>query len=479
MKKEKNIFKNINLLLFVLSIVVVVTFGYILIKFNAIPTNYLILLLIVLGVFYLIYGLFNFIWYKKKVALIIFDVVAVIFMIIQIFVMFKLNDTIEFIKNNFGNNSFTLVYNVVVKNDSNYNNIDDVKGKEISYYKDIDDDSKLQEQIKGLNVINYDNNVFDLLKSVITDNKIALVSSGFYDAMIEIDENYENETKIIATYKIVVNNSEDDINIDVTKKPFILFINGIDTRSGTLPARSLSDVNIVTAVNPVKKKLLMVAIPRDYYVQLHGTNGLKDKLTHSGTYGGVKETIDTIEDLFEIDINYYVRLNFNAVVNLVDAVQGITVVSDVTYPFNCHTNKNCTIKPGYNNVDGKCALAFARERKAYASGDRHRGENQEQVIAVLLNKITSSSALINDYSNILKALEGTFETNFSADDITSLIKMQIGDMAKWKVDTYNVNGEGDMTYTYSYPHQKLWVMNPDYKTVEIAKSKINQILKEG
>ena len=478
-KKESKIFNIISLVLFVISITVVVTFGYILLKFNAIPTSYLVLLLLILGVFYLTYGLFNFAWNKKKIALIIFDVIAVIFMAIQIFALVKLNDTLDFLKRNFGNNKYTLIYNVVANKNSNYNNINDVKDEEIFYYKDLDDDSKLQEQIKDLKINNFNDNVFDLLNSVVTDNKIVLVSSGFYDTMADNDETYEEKVKVIATYEIIFEKDEEDVNVDVTNTPFILFINGIDTRSGKLPARSLSDVNIIAAVNPVKRKLLMVAIPRDYYVQLHGTTGLKDKLTHSGTYGGVKETIATIEDLFDIKIDYYMRMNFNAVVNLVDAVNGITIISDVNYPFSCHTNKSCIIKPGYNNLDGNCALAFSRERKAYQTGDRHRGENQEQVISVLLNKITSSSTLINDYSNILKALEGTFETNLTSDDITSLVKMQISDMKKWDITSYNVNGEGDMTYTYSYPNQKLWVMHPDYKTVETAKAKINQVLKDS
>jgi anionic cell wall polymer biosynthesis LytR-Cps2A-Psr (LCP) family protein len=129
-----------------------------------------------------------------------------------------------------------------------------------------------------------------------------------------------------------------------------------------------------------------------------------------------------------------------------------------------------------NNVKGKCALAFARERHAYKTGDKHRGENQEQVIQRIIEKISSSTVLLNKYSEILKSLNDSFETNMEADKITSLVKMQLDDMAKWSIDTYNVTGTGSLEYTYSYPNQRLYVMYPDYKTVETAKEKIKEVL---
>ena len=475
MKKEKkNIMGIITKLLFSISLIIFIFFIF---NLNSVlPFKYIIIIIIVFLLFYIFYGLLCFKWKDKNKTIITFNILSIIFLIIELFFIFKLNDTFKFLNSNFGSKSNTLEYNVIVNKQSNYNSISDLSNSEVLYYKDLDDDSMLMQKAKDLNIVKYDNNVYDLLASVINDNSVALVSSAYYDSMIDIDEDYANKTKIIFSFEITIEVDEETINLDVTKTPFLLFINGIDTRSGKLPARSLSDVNILMAVNPKKKEILMVAIPRDYYVTLHGTTGLKDKLTHSGTFGGVNETMATIEDLFGVDINYYIRLNFNSVVNLVDTIGGITVKSDVNYSFNCHTNINCTINPGNNNLDGNCALAFARERYAYSTGDRHRGENQEQVINAILNKVTSSSTIINNYSNILKAMEGTFESNLTTDDITSLIKMQIGDMAKWNVNTYNVNGTSGMDYTYSYPHQKLSIMYPDYTTVTAAKNKIKQLL---
>ena len=456
------------------SIIVILLFGYTVFVANILPLRYLIFTSFLLLLFYVFF--FIFILKNKKIILFFFYILDVIFMLLSLFAIFKLDDTIDFIKKNFINKSETLTYNIIVNNNSNYNGVDDLNNVEILYYKDLDNDSLLLNQVKQLNIKLYSDTPFELLNSVVSNNDVALISSAYYEMMLENNEEYESNTRIIASYEITVDKKMDDVNIDVTNTPFVLFINGIDTRSGKLPARSLSDVNIIMAVNPNTRNILMVAIPRDYYVQLHGTTGLKDKLTHSGTYGGVKNTMATIEDLFDIKLNYYMRMNFNSVINLVDAVGGINLYSDVNYSFTCHTNKSCIFNPGNNYVDGKCALAFARERKSYNTGDRHRGENQEQVISVLFDKITTSSTLINDYSKILKALDGTFETSLDANDITSLVKMQINDMKKWTINTYNVSGTSASDYTHSYPNQKLSVMYPNYSTVETAKTKINEIL---
>ena len=254
-----------------------------------------------------------------------------------------------------------------------------------------------------------------------------------------------------------------------------MYLTGIDTRSNSLPAKSLSDVNLLLVVNPTEKRILMVNTPRDYYVKIHGTSGY-DKLTHAGLTGGLKTSLGTIKDLYGINIDYYMRVNFNALIGLVDSIGGITIYNDKKSTITCWTDSYCKIKPGYNDVSGRCALAFARERRAYTAGDRHRGENQEQVLTKIIEKVTSSKTLLTKSSDILKSLEGTFETNLTTEEITNAIKMQLDDMAKWKIETYNVSGVDDYKETRSYPGRELYVMVPDQKTVKKAKEKINNVL---
>ena len=483
-KSKKNKHSNpalrkLSIIIWIVSIIFMIVLGYFIYSANVLPLKYFLAIVIVFVVFLSIHGIFILNKKTRIWLLIVLNIIAFAFMSVEAFAIIKINETITFLRENLGAHFETNIYNIVVNKESSYNSIEDIKDKTIKTVHDIEDMSeverKLQEKV-SMNV-EYEENVVDLLLDVATDKElIILVNSGNYDAMIQNDEDYEGKVKVLDTISIVTEVEVDESGLDVTKDPFVVYLSGIDTRSNSLPARSLSDVNIIMAVNPKTKNILMIHVPRDYYVQLHGTTGYKDKLTHSGTLGGIEMSMATIEDLFEIEIPYYARVNFNAVVNLVDAIGGINIYSDVNYSFNCWTDRSCKFNPGLNYVGGKCALAFARERHAYDTGDRHRGENQEQVIELVIDKVTSSSTIINNYSNILTALDGTFETNLTMDDITNLVKMQIDNMSPWHIESFNVDGTGASLPTYSYPNQNLYVMNPNMETVTEAINRLNVIL---
>ena len=483
-KSKKNKHSNpalrkLSIIIWIVSIIFMIVLGYFIYSANVLPLKYFLAIVIVFVVFLSIHGIFILNKKTRIWLLIVLNIIAFAFMSVEAFAIIKINETITFLRENLGAHFETNIYNIVVNKESSYNSIEDIKDKTIKTVHDIEDMSeverKLQEKV-SMNV-EYEENIVDLLLDVATDKElIILVNSGNYDAMIQNDEDYEGKVKVLDTISIVTEVEVDESGLDVTKEPFVVYLSGIDTRSNSLPARSLSDVNIIMAVNPKTKNILMIHVPRDYYVQLHGTTGYKDKLTHSGTLGGIEMSMATIEDLFEIEIPYYARVNFNAVVNLVDAIGGINIYSDVNYSFTCWTDRSCKFNPGLNYVGGKCALAFARERHAYDTGDRHRGENQEQVIELVIDKATSSSTIINNYSNILTALDGTFETNLTMDDITNLVKMQIDNMSPWHIESYNVDGTGANLPTYSYPNQNLYVMNPNMETVTEAINRLNVIL---
>ena len=462
-----------------LSIILMLVLGYFIFDANILPFKYFISVVIVLIILGCIHGLIVFKKHTKKVVLIVLDIFAVLFMLIEGYAVYQINDTISFLRSNLGAHFETNVYNILVNANSSYEKLEDIKDHTVKTFKDLEDLTEYEGAIKRKVSVNieYVDDIVSLMDEVKEDTElIAIVNSGNYDAKIEVDDEYEEKVKVLDTVTITTEKRVTDTGIDVTKEPFVLYLSGIDTRSNYLPSRSLSDVNIILAINPNTRNILMIHIPRDYYVQLHGTEGLKDKLTHSGTIGGIELSMATIEDLLEIKIPYYLRVNFNAVVNLVDAIGGLSINSDVDYSFRCWTNHSCTFYPGLNNVGGACALAFARERHAYDTGDRHRGENQEQVISLIIDKVTSSSTIINSYNDILGALDGTFETNLTSDDITSLVKMQLDDMRGWHIETKNVDGSGNTLPTYSYPSQNLYVMEPKMETVTEAIAKLNEVL---
>ena len=413
----------------------------------------------------------------------IFNIIIFILILgVTAFTYLKFNSVVDFLNKNLNQHYETNVYYFVVNSESKYSKLEEIENETISLVDDINDkeslEKNIQKKFKNPNIkVNYLDSILDSLYDVeVNPELILLVNSGNYDAMIENFPEFEEKTRNIGTLEIQRRVENKETGIDITQDAFVVYVSGIDTRSGTLPANSLSDVNILMAIDPIERNILMVHIPRDYYVQLHGMSGSKDKLTHAGLVGGINMSKSTVEDLFDIDILYYVRVNFNAAIKLVDAVGGITVYSDQKKTFKCWTDQACKIKPGNNNVDGRCALAFARERYTYKEGDRHRGENQEQVIRLLIEKITSSETILLKSSDILESLNGTFESNISTEEIMGLVKMQLNDMSGWNISTYNVSGTDGYGRTYSYPKQDLYVMIPDTSTIEKAKVELNKIL---
>ena len=134
---------------------------------------------------------------------------------------------------------------------------------------------------------------------------------------------------------------------------------------------------------------------------------------------------------------------------------------------------NYSFQQGPNNVNGKQALEFVRERHAFASGDRQRGKNQLAIIKAVINKAMSPELLVS-YNSLMSALEGSFETSVPYDTISTLVREQLDKGGDWNVVSYSVDGTGDSQVPYSMS-QKAYVMVPTQSTVDTAKSLIAQV----
>ena len=261
----------------------------------------------------------------------------------------------------------------------------------------------------------------------------------------------------------------------ITKEPFVIYLSGVDTR-GELTENARSDVNILAAVNPVTKRVALINTPRDYYVDLAGTDS-KDKLTHAGLYG-VETSMATLGNLYGVNVDHYIRINFAGFISIIDALGGVDVYSDQAFTSVGSPGyyDPTTFVEGWNHLDGKAALAFARERHAFASGDIQRGINQMKVIDAMLNKI-KSPALLMGFSKIMDAAADCFVTSFSQDQISALVRMQLSDFAEWDIESYTVTGtSSSSTKCYSAKGQKLYVMKPDDASVSKAKEMIASVL---
>ncbi len=467
----RKIFNISSLVIKIIFLISFITNLLFLLKIDMLPTKYLSIF-ILLSSFILVFAILTQFILKNKVLKIISTFLSFIVILLYIFLYIYIRKTDTFINGLFNDEQLETYY-LAVLSDSNYQTINDLKNLKIGTY--YNNEGTYNEIIKIVNkTIEYDEKSYDNLIEMCN----ALIS-GEIDAILINDANKtiinENNELINIQLKYIYNvTTKTKINViakdlNVVDTPFIVYITGIDTY-GEISSVARSDVNIVATINPKTKKILLVTIPRDYYVQLHNTTGNKDKLTHSGIYG-IDMSVSTIEDLLDIDINYYIRLNFSTLINTVDVIGGIDVYSE--YEFNTYGYQ---FYRGYNSVNGQYALAFSRARYNFANGDRTRGENQMRVIDAIINKMSSSRVLVTNYLNILNSLNGTFQTNIDSKRIYDLVKMQLSTMPKWQVETYSLNGYDSSNYTYSMGDMLLYVMEPDYSTIDEAKYKIQEFL---
>lgn len=365
---------------------------------------------------------------------------------------------------------------VVVLKSSHIDTIEDLKGKQIGFVsRDEENNTYFKQQLKSLKKQDTREVLYDTMDDMVLalyDKQVsAIVINESQRSLLTLeDKDLEKDTKIIWQVERVVKVSEGVEPGSTVNEPFTVFISGIDQYGRVSEVRNC-DVNMLVTVNPITHQVLLTSIPRDYYVLLP-SKGQKDKLTHAGNYG-VSESMKALENLFDINIDYYVKVNFTSVVDIIEAIGGIEVYSDRA--FIPDSRKEERVVEGWQHMDGDLALAFARERYAYPDGDNQRVRNQQTVLKAVIKKVLSPS-IITNYASLLDALEGCFETSMSSRQLKQLIQKQIRTMASWEFLSCQVSGFDGSEYTFSYPHQELYVMIPDEKSVEKCSGYIHTIM---
>lgn len=262
--------------------------------------------------------------------------------------------------------------------------------------------------------------------------------------------------------------------VDITKKPFNVYITGIDHWAGEEGMDlDRSDVNMIMTVNPQTKTILLTSMPRDSYVALH-KNGAMDKLTHTGIYG-VKETLNTVSDWFGIDFDYYVKVNFSTLVTVVDAIGGIDVHNDIE--FNSWIREDFNYPVGDLHLDGLHALYFARERKSFEDEDEKRIANQQKVLKAILDKCMSSKTILLHYTDLLDAVGDNMTTNMSPDQMNAFVKMQLQDLGKWTIKQQAVTGtDAERTVASMSSENTYFVSIPDQDSVDACIKGIEEVM---
>ena len=450
---------------------------------------YLIILMVVLIVLNAVSVIVQLPLRRNKAGKLIMGIVSLLLSGAMLYGVVAVNSVQSALSKIVGKMTETEITEVRVMNDNPATSMGDTKGYTFGYIADADTkntQSILDEISKSFGTIkSKEYSSMTALADALYDDEVdaILINQGYVDLLTEKDgyTDFRDQTRVLYTY--TTTHEVDPIvpNTSITKEPFVVYCSGIDARVDDISAKSRSDVNILAVVNPTTKQILLVNTPRDYYLPL-ARNGELDKLTHAGLYG-IDESMKVLGNLYGVQADYYVRVNFAGLVKIVDALGGVDIESDAN--FTCvpmetpdgngdYTYQKYSFTKGINHVNGSQALAFARERKAFADGDNRRGQHQMTVIKAIVNK-ACSSAVLTKYQELLKAASDAFITNMPYADISSLVQMQLGDMADWNITTYAVSGEGSTEYCYALG-DKAWVMIKDSSKVNTAKNMIQQVI---
>ena len=474
-KKNKKVLNIVSIIIGIISLILMLVFSYAIYKLNMIPGKFLIPVYILIFVIYTGLLLTVFLPKVKSKIKVFSMIILVLFGVIFGFADKYIFTTLNFMDILDRDVLQKERYDVYVLENSSYNKLEDLKGKKVGLYQSLNSEkagSELKNKI-DFEIIEY-TDVEKMFESLNNDEINAIIISSSVKNLLDTEINDINvKIKSIYNFKISIEKNDIVKVVNVTNTPFNVYIAGGDGY-GSIDYTFNTDVNMVATINPTTRKILLTSIPRDYYVNLVGQGpNAYDKLTHAGYYG-IEESVKTVENLLDIDINYYVKINFSTIEGIVDAIGGVDVYSDYDFYEKAFGKYHFTV--GYNHLDGKQALAFARERKSFATGDVQRVKNQQKVVEAIINKVTSSTALISSYDRILDTVSENLDTNMPSKDISRLVKMQLNDMRGWTIESQNAVGTSQMGPTYTFPTLNLYTMLPDEDSVNSLKAKIKEYL---
>ena len=476
-KKNSKLRKNLRVagyIICALLLVAIIVTAVFAIKLNVLPVA-LLVILIMIGL--VVTGMFT-ICQKWLVPGIITKVIAIIMTVVLLLGSIYMNVTHNALEKMTGVSTQINNIHVYVLADDPAESLSDVKDYQFgilstldrentdTVIKDINKDVK-----KEISVVEYDN-VLQLADALYSGEVKTIILNSAYISFVtgtEGYEDFESRIKSISSQEIVeeVETKKEDKDIEYTGDEVVaIYISGNDCE-GVPEVNGNSDVNIILIANLKNRQILLVSTPRDFYVPLSISNGQKDKLTHAGAYG-IDVSVETLEMLYDVEIDDYVKVNFTGFIKIIDALGGVNVYSEYDfYTEDIHYNQ------GYNQLDGYEALMFARNRGAFEDGDRQRGKNQMAVIEAVIKEMATSDMLKN-YNQVLDAISDSMITSMSYEEISNLVKFQLNNMQSWEVLKYSVNGFDSANTTYSLGGTA-YVMEPDYETVEQAKEYIKQM----
>ncbi|MGT2771453.1 LCP family protein [Streptococcus marimammalium] len=473
--KKLDFLQVVNSILLAIYFLVSGLFLFNLFKYGFLNVRYINILVVVSLILFFIISLFLIIKNKTKIFTLLFLLFLNITSIIGLYtthstidISSKLNKTASYSE---------IEMSVVVPKDSD---ITDVSQLENIMAPLDNDQSNIEALIENIEIEKNKKLLVDTVDSyetayekLMAGEHSAMVMSTAYNSLLEIKhDNYYDNLKTIYTYKIV-KKLEKPQALNTNVDAFNIYISGIDTY-GSISSVSRSDVNIIMTVNRKTNKVLLTTTPRDAYVQIpDGGNNQYDKLTHAGIYG-VEASIHTLENLYDIKIDYYARINFTSFLKLIDLLGGIEVENDQA--FTSHIG-GYDFPIGKIQMNSELAFAFVRERYSLANGDKDRGRNQTKVIAAIIDKLTSVNAISN-YNDIINGISDSVQTDMPLSTMLALANDQLSTGGKYKILSQLVDGRGSTGElpSYAMPSASLYMLTLDDNSLENAKIAIKDTM---
>ena len=476
-EKKNRVSRNVGLVIAAVQLIATIVFMAGVFVLNMLPTAYVAAIGILLLLFWGIILASQFFSKKNAITGKVVSILITVILIIGSYFLFKTSGTIS----NISGGDYELDNVVVaVMADDPAESIQDAADYTfcVQYSMNGDQITQTVEAINKELGSDIDTAEYDSLAEqaqALHDGEVDAIiyNEGYTGILEEAFEGYSQNTKIIYTHSIKREVEDQSVDVAVKDETFSVYISGIDV-FGPIETNSRSDVNIIAVVNPTSHQILLVTTPRDYYVEIPGiSGGQKDKLTHAGIYG-VDASMATLDQLYDTDIDFYARVNFTSLIEIVDALGGVDVESEYAFTTGSDSGEVINVVQGTNHFNGEEALAFSRERYNVPGGDNQRGKDQQAVITAMIKKMVSP-AILTGANGILNSVSGNVETNMTESQIQELIKTQLSESPSWNITSMAAEGTGDSQYCYSYSGSPLYVMQPDQASVDAIKDAIDAV----
>lgn len=477
-KKKNNSNKRklkIPVILFtILNVIFTLVFIVSICKLNLIPMKYIVLIIFLFIIVNI--GILLLISRKKNWMKYIGYGLSVIMIIVSCIGIYYISKTNSFLNQAFNNasNYYTNTYYIVTLNSDKYKELSDVKI--LGYYENMPEiDNALLKLDETYKVGKEKYKEFtDLLKDLNAKKMdAAIIESSLYNVLIkESNVIHEKDYKIVYQFDITVHEQVDEIKDDGNN--FSIYIGGTDFTEKN------NDFNMVITINKKTHKILLTSIPRDYYVMVNG-KGMKDILGYAG-YSGIQTSRKTVEDIFDTNIDYFIKINTDSLVGLVDTLGGVEYCSDVAYTtthamvtgtYDDTKGEKLYVQKGCRNYNGIQILTISRERLAFPGGDKQRQINCQNIMISIFKKMLRPENLTN-YTNVLNAVNNLYTTNIPRDLVTALVKDTIDNGASWSIEQQSVTGSGSRGYVHMGTIQD-YVMVPDQASINAAIANIQKI----